>query len=112
MRDRDGFGHRTSQPANAKRIVFEECKGAVTDIKERKKVIDRVARKLSAEPSVLEKALWADMEENLIIKEFQTITPEALLKQYNLFLTQTLLFKATGMEIQIEDNYQQVFRKI
>jgi hypothetical protein len=100
------------EPANARRIVFEECKGAVTDIKERKKVIDRAAKKLSAEPSALEKALWADQEENLMIKEFQTITPENLLRQYNLSLTQTLLFKATGMEIQIEDNYQHVFRKI
>lgn len=100
------------EPANARRMVFEECKGAVTDMKERKVVIDRAAKKLSAEPSVLEKALWADQEENLMIKEFRTITPENLLRQYNLSLTQTLLFKVTGMEIQIEDNYQQVFRKI
>ncbi len=100
------------EPTNARRMVFEECRGAVTDATERKEVIDRIARKLSAEPYVLEKALWADQEENLKIKEFQTITPENLLRQYNLSLTQTLLFKATGMEIQIEDNYQQVFRKI
>ncbi|MDW7727442.1 MAG: DUF790 family protein [Candidatus Methanoperedens sp.] len=100
------------EPAVARRTVFEECKGAVTNIKERKEVIEKAAKKLSAEPSVLEKALWADQEEKLMIKEFQTITPENLLRQYNLSLTQTLLFKATGMEIQIEDNYQQVFRKI
>ncbi len=95
----------------ARKKVFEECKGAVTDIIERKEVIDRVASKLSIEPSELENALWADQEEKLIIKEFKTITPENLLKQYNLSLTQTLLFKATGMEILIEDNYQQVFWK-
>lgn len=100
------------EPATARRSVFEECKGAVSDVEERKGVIDMAAKKLSAEPSVLEKALWADQEENLMIKEFQTITPENLLRQYNLSLTQTLLFKATGMEIQIEDNYQQVFWKI
>lgn len=100
------------EPATARRSVFEECKGSVSDAKERKEVIERTARKLSVEPDSLEKALWADMEDNLIIKEFQTITSEALLRQYNLSLTQTLLFKATGMEIQIEDNYQQVFRKI
>jgi predicted nuclease of restriction endonuclease-like RecB superfamily len=100
------------EPVTARKKVFEECKGAVTDIIERKEVIDRVASKLSIEPSELENALWADMEEKLIIKEFKTITPENLLKQYNLSLTQTLLFKATGMEIQIEDNYQQVFWKI
>ncbi len=100
------------EPATARRSVFEECKGAVSDVEERKGVIDMAAKKLSAEPSVLEKALWADQEENLMIKEFQTITPENLLRQYNLSMTQTLLFKATGMEIQIEDNYQQVFWKI
>jgi uncharacterized protein len=100
------------EPDIARKTVFEECKGAVSDIKERKEVIDRVARKLFVEPDALEKALWADMEENLVIREFRTINPEALLRQYNLSLTQTLLFKATGMEIQIEDNYQHVFRKI
>lgn len=100
------------EPSTARRTVFEDCKGSVSDVKERKEVIDRVARKLSVEPDALEKALWADIEENLIINEFQTITPEALLRQYNLSLTQTLLFKATGMEIQIEDNYQEVFWKV
>jgi uncharacterized protein len=100
------------EPVTARKTVFEECKGAVTDINERTEVIGKAATKLSVEPSKLEKALWADMEENLVIKEFKTITPENLLKQYNLSLTQTLLFKATGMEIQIEDNYQQVFWKI
>ncbi len=43
---------------------------------------------------------------------FQTLAPEELLKQYNLSLAQTLLFRATVMEIQVEDNYQPVFRKI
>ncbi len=100
------------EPATARKMVFEECTGAVFDIKERKEVISSVARKLSVEPDALEQALWADMEENLIIKEFQTTTPEDLLRQYNLSMTQTLLFKATGMEIQIEDNYQEVFWKI
>ncbi len=100
------------EPATARKMVFEDCKGAVSDIKERREVIDRIARKLSVEPEALEKALWADMEENLIIKEFRTITPEDLLRQYNLSLAQTLLFKATGMEIQVGDNYQHVFRKI
>jgi len=68
--------------------------------------------KLSVKPEELEKSLWADQEENLKIKEFHPLTPERLLTQYNLSLTQTLLFKATGMEIRIWDHYQQVFRRI
>jgi len=96
----------------ARKTVFEESRGFITNLEERERVLDKVARKLSIEPVDLEKALWADQEGNLVIKEFQTIAPENLLRHYNLSLAQTLLFRATGMEIQIEDNYQPVFRKI
>jgi predicted nuclease of restriction endonuclease-like RecB superfamily len=96
----------------ARKMVFEESRGFITSKNERERVLDKIARKLSIEPDDLEKALWADQEGNLVIKEFQTIAPEDLLRHYNLSLAQTLLFRATGMEIQIEDNYQPVFRKI
>ena len=96
----------------ARKTVFEESRGFVTSKNEREKVLDKIARKLSIEPDDLEKALWADQEGNLVIKEFLTIAPEDLLRHYNLSLAQTLLFRATRMEIQIEDNYQPVFRKI
>ena len=99
-------------PVAARRAVFEESRGFITSNEDRKKVLDKTARKLSIEPDDLEKALWADHEGNLVVKEFQTITAEDLLRQYNLSLAQTLLFRATGMEIQLEDNYQPVFRKI
>lgn len=56
--------------------------------------------------------MWSDQDENLVLKEFSIIDPESLLKTYNLSLTQTLLFRATGMDVKIEDSYQQVFRKI
>ena len=100
------------EPIAARKTVFEESRGFITSQEEREKVLDKAARKLLIEPDDLEKALWADQEGNLTIRELQTISPEDLLRQYNLSLAQTLLFKATGMEIQIEDNYQQVFRKI
>ncbi|VVB86018.1 Uncharacterised protein [uncultured archaeon] len=99
-------------PVAARRAVFEECKEIVTGLEERQEVIDRAAGKLSIAPEQLEKALWADQEENLVIREFQALSPEDLLRQYNLSLAQTLLFKATGMELRIESNYQYVFRKL
>jgi len=99
-------------PIAARRAVFEESGGFVTCEEARLEILDRTARKLSIKSDDLEKALFADQEDNLVIKEFQTIAPESLLWQYNLSLAQTLLFKATGMEIWIEDNYQQVFWKI
>jgi len=99
-------------PIAARRMVFEASRGFITGEDERKKVLEKVAGKLAIEPDGLEQALWADHEGNLVIKEFQAMAPEDLLRQYNLSLAQTLLFRATGMEIQIEDNYQPVFRKI
>ncbi len=99
-------------PIAARRAVFEESRGFITTALERSQIMDKAARKLSIEPDALETALWADQEGNLVIKEFRTMDPESLLKQYNLSLVQTLLFRATGMEIDIEDNYQHVFRKI
>ena len=99
-------------PIAARKVVFEESRGFSTSKNEREKVLDNSAKVLSIEPEDLEKSLWADQEDNMIIREFPEITPEDLLKKYNLSLVQTLLFRATKMEIQIEDNYQNVFRKI
>ena len=99
-------------PIAARRSVFEVSRGFVADDGERNRVLNEVARKLSIDSVDLENALWADHEANLIIKDFQPLAPETLLRQYNLSLAQTLLFRATGMEIQLEDNYQPVFRRI
>jgi predicted nuclease of restriction endonuclease-like RecB superfamily len=63
-------------PIDARRTVFEESRGFITDEKERKKVLGKVARELSIEPDDLEKALWADHEGNLVMKEFQTLAPD------------------------------------
>ena len=99
-------------PVAARKMVFEESGGFITSKEGREKVLDRAARRLSIEPDKLETALWADHEANLAVKEFQALDPEGLLKLYNLSLAQTLLFRATAMEIEVEDNYQPVFRKI
>ena len=101
-----------TDPIAARRAVFEESGGFITSKDEREKVLNRAARRLSIGPKELESALWADQEDNLAVKEFRTLVPEELLRQYNLSLAQTLLFRATAMEIQVEDNYQPVFRKI
>ncbi len=101
-----------TDPIAARRAVFEESGGFITSKDEREKVLNRAARRLSIGPKELESALWADQEDNLAVKEFRTLAPEDLLKQYNLSLAQTLLFRATAMEIRVKDNYQPVFRKI
>ena len=63
----------TIDPVAARKMVFEESGGFVTSKEGREKVLDRAARRLSIGPEELERALWADHEDNLAIKEFRTL---------------------------------------
>ncbi len=103
----------TVDPVNARRAVFEGAKGAAVTSNERKKVVLReAASSLRVSVDELERSLWADNEAELILKEFNSLSPEELLRLYNLSLAQTLLFKAMGMDIYVGSNYQNVFRSI
>jgi uncharacterized protein len=64
-------------PIYARRAVFHECSGFVTSSKQRKEVLDKASRKLSINYSDLEKALWSDQEENLVIKELGPVFTRA-----------------------------------
>ncbi|NYT00736.1 MAG: DUF790 family protein [Methanocellales archaeon] len=102
----------TLDPVNARRAVFEEAKGPVTSNEKRMVVLRDIASTLGVSIDELEKSLWADSESELILKEFNSIGPDELLISYNLSLAQTLLFKAMGMEIYVQGNYQNIFRSI
>jgi predicted nuclease of restriction endonuclease-like RecB superfamily len=99
-------------PVDARREIFAASRGLVTDEREREDTLRSAAEKLSITPGELERALFADHEENLVVKDFLSITPEDLIRQYNLSLAQTLLFRAAGMEIQMEGNYQPLFWRV
>ncbi|MFQ5815700.1 MAG: DUF790 family protein [Candidatus Hydrothermarchaeaceae archaeon] len=101
-------------PELARRTVFEEANlvGAITTGEKRAEVLNRAARGLGVTVEELEASLWADREDELVLHGFREITPEELLGSYNLSLAQTLLFKATSMEVWLGGNYQRVFRKI
>jgi hypothetical protein len=100
-------------PIAARRLIFEEANKTLVTTKERRaEVLKKVAATLGISEDDLEKSLFADHESEQVLKEFSAITPEELLKWYNLSLAQTLLFKAVNMEVFISGNYQNVFRKI
>ncbi|MDQ1276618.1 MAG: uncharacterized protein QG610_2196, partial [Euryarchaeota archaeon] len=46
------------------------------------------------------------------LKEFNPPPPAELLRQYNITLTQTLLFRAIGLDIWITGDFQKVLWKI
>lgn len=99
-------------PSLARETVFEVCRGMALSPAERNEALQKAAKKLSISVKEFEKALWADLEENQIVKSFVPISPAELLKQYNISLTQTLLFRAVDLDIWIKGNFQKLLWKI
>ena len=100
------------EPSLARETIFEACGGMALHAAEKNEALQKAAKKLSISVPKLEKALWADLEKNQVLKSFLQISPAELLKQYNISLTQTLLFHAIDFDIWIRDDFQNILRKI
>jgi predicted nuclease of restriction endonuclease-like RecB superfamily len=99
-------------PSLSRETVFEACSGMALSSAEKEEAFKKAAQVLSVPVQELEKSLWADLEENQVIKSFFPLSPAELLKQYNLSLTQTLLFRAVDLDIWIKGDFQKILWKI
>jgi len=99
-------------PTSAREAVFEACGGMALSTQEREAALEKAAGKFQVSVPELEEALWADLEENQVLKSFELISPAELLRKYNISLTQTLLFKAVDMDIRITGDYQKILWRI
>ena len=100
-----------------RKAVFEESSKrgfALTEL-ERSEIAQFVASKLHlSSPDVVLKAMWSDLDDNLILDHFDSIDPEALIGWYNLSLMQTLLFNCTKLDFYISGglNWKRVLRRV
>ncbi|PTD94206.1 hypothetical protein C9439_03925 [archaeon SCG-AAA382B04] len=94
-------------PTKLRRAAFE--RGYVTNKEERKNVLEEVAKEFDTTREQVDQDLWTDQEENEILVSKPQISAKELLKQYNLSLTQTLLFDALELEFTASNNYQEIF---
>ncbi len=90
------------EPSKAREVVFrivnERYGGFVTD--EREEAIRLAALELGVTPEELERILWSDSEENLLLSKAADYDPPSLLRRYNLSLLQTVLFRALRMTVR------------
>lgn len=94
-------------PEQLREAVFG--RGYVTSEAERNRVLEAVAEEFNLSPTEVEDGLWADHDAEHVLVEPPDIGPMALLRQYNLSLTQTLLFDALELEFSVSGNYQAIF---
>ncbi|RXA16568.1 DUF790 family protein [Methanosarcina sp. MSH10X1] len=99
-------------PSLARETIFEACGGMALSPAERKEALQKAAKNLSISVGELEKALWADLEENQVVKSFLPLSPTELIRQYNISLTQTLLFRAIDLDIWTKGDFQKLLWKI
>lgn len=106
--------HHHIDPRKARREVFKEANRhtLVASQEMRQHVIVEAALRLEISPTELEESLWSDWEEQLVLERVVPPSPRDLLQQYNLSLTQTLLFKAVSLAFTAGSNYQKIFRRL
>jgi hypothetical protein len=83
--------------------------GLPTTSEQRARIIETVALELKISPETVEKFSYADLETELILEEFEPLSPVELLQDYNLSLTQTLLFDSTEVTFTSSSNWQKIF---
>ncbi len=114
--DRRSVFKCTSQvdPVVLRQKIFQATgrNGPATTLDKRKTLIEAVAAQLDISEKELEEAMYADLDSELILQEFKTISAPELLEKYNLSLSQTLIFDSTELRFTVSGNWQKIFFKI
>ncbi|AEA47638.1 DUF790 family protein [Archaeoglobus veneficus] len=97
-------------PVEVRLYLFE--KGYVTTKKERQRVIEYAARYFNTTPEEIERAMFADRDEELILVDVRQINADTLIRLYNLSLLQTALFNCLRMTFWTSSNHKEIFRRI
>ncbi len=100
----------TIQPRELRSYLYQE--GYAATEQQRHRIIEQAATHFEVDRETIEMDFWADQDDSHILVEAPEVDPEALLRQYNLSLVQTLLFDALGLRITVSGRYQQIFGMI
>src|SRR5713101_7717737 len=95
-------------PVEARRAVFREAsKTRASSPEEKNRVLQSISTELGVSPEALEKTLFSDIEDELILRDLKPFPgPDTFLKYYNLCVTQTLLFKSLRVEFSASSNWK------
>lgn len=105
------FSSKTDLDPLAVRLFLFE-RGYVTRLGERKKIVEEASKHFGVPVEEIEKAMFADREEERVLTKVPEITPSELVKRYNLSLLQTLIFNCLRLSFWISTNHKNVFRKL
>lgn len=101
-------------PIEARRRVFQTAteKGIPTSQEERSVILSQVANEFKVNFRELEESIYCDLDDEMVIADFNPIDPVNLLKGYNVSITQTMLFNGSELSLTTSSNWQRIFRQI
>jgi len=101
-------------PVDLRRKLYQATGefGLPTTVEQRKRIIASVASELELTVEIVEKSFYADLDRELVLVDFNPLSPQELLKSYNLSLTQTLLFNSTELDFTASGNWQRIFHTV
>ncbi len=101
-------------PVDLRRKIFQATEqfGLPTTSENRRKILEIVASKMALAVEAIEEDFYSDLDGELVLEKFVAPSVLELLGEYNLGLTQTLLFDATELSFTASGNWQDLFHAI
>jgi predicted nuclease of restriction endonuclease-like RecB superfamily len=101
-------------PTDLRRLIFQASAetGLPTSEEERRLILARVSNETGLGLKEIEEAFFGDLDDEMFIVNFNAPDPISLLREYNMGITQTLLFNASEMSFTVSGNWQSIFRQI
>jgi uncharacterized protein len=88
---------------NLRRKIFEESsrKGYAVTEDGRNQILQKFASESDLTTNELEIAMWADLDKNKYLKNFESLSPLQLISWYNISILQTLLLNCVKLEFSV-----------
>jgi predicted nuclease of restriction endonuclease-like RecB superfamily len=103
--------HGKVNPVDLRRKIFQATEqfGLPTTSVNRQRIMESVASKMTLSVEEVEGIFYSDLDSELVLEKFLAPSASELLGEYNLSLTQTLLFDATELSFTASGNWQDLF---
>lgn len=111
-----GGNNNAMNAINLRRKIFEESSrnGYPATEDERKQILKKFATESDLTTDELEIAMWADLDKNKYLKNFESLSPLQLISWYNISILQSLLLNCIKLEFSVYGGFswKKILRKI
>ncbi len=99
------------EPATVRSAIFSKAKRPAITEEDRARIIKSVAEDMHTTPSDISMAMYADNEDNEILRELPSVTPEEVSKAFNMEQIETVILKSLWIDIRTSTNMGRFIRR-